>query len=95
MYQRMKNPRQYQDEIQGWLTLYEKNKALEPQDKKKSLKEMIFPEYHEFLQLFEKAAADNFPPHWPYNHQFPLKEGFMPPYKPIYVRSQPELNELR
>jgi hypothetical protein len=41
------------------------------------------PEYHEFLPLFSKVAADILPPHRPCDHCIPLKEGKEPPFGPL------------
>lgn len=48
--------------------MFEINKALKPSDEMKSLREMLPPKYHEFLPLFEKAAADKLLPHRIYDH---------------------------
>lgn len=50
------------------------------------------PDYYEFLSLFEKAPTSKLTHPWLYIHQIPLKEGLMPPYGPIYVFSDPNVN---
>ena len=52
-------------------------------------------EYHQYLPLFQKAIAEVLPPHRPYDHKIPLKEGFVPPFGPLYSLSKPELVALR
>jgi len=77
------------------MSLYNINKALEmhilnPQDTEqveppdyKRLKSLIPPEYHSFLPLFCKSNANKLPPHHPYDHCIPLKEGFELPSGPL------------
>ena len=48
-------------------------------------------EYHEFLLLFSEAVAKALPPHRPYDHKIPLREGFTPPFGPLYSLSKTEL----
>lgn len=57
--------------------------------------ELVPSEYHDFLPLFEKAVADTLPPHYLYDHNITLKEGFMPPYSILYSLSRFELQALR
>jgi hypothetical protein len=59
------------------------------------ISETVPAEYHKFLALFSEAEANKLPPHRPYNHQIPLKEGFTPPFGPIYSLSQRELEALK
>jgi transposase InsO family protein len=82
-------------------SLYEINQALglkeqskEPKDEL-DLKDYIPTEYHEFLPLFSEALAKNLPPHRPYDHKIPLREGFTPPYGPLYSMSRTELQTLK
>ena len=56
---------------------------------------LVPAEYHEFLPLFKKAIADVLPPHRPYDHKITLKEGFSPPFGPLYSLSRPEVQALR
>jgi hypothetical protein len=78
------------------LTLHEIKQAL---DRKKEepvdLAVIVPPEYHDFLPLFSKVAADVLPPHRPYDHRIPLKEGKEPPFGPLYSLSRPELEALK
>jgi hypothetical protein len=52
-------------------------------------------EYYKFLLLFSEAEANTLPPCHPYDHRIPLKEGFTPPFRPIYSMSQTELEALK
>src|SRR5690606_15916512 len=56
------------------LTLYEIGKALQdvPTQAKKDLKELVPPEYHAYLDLFDKSNADHLPPHRPYDHRIQI-----------------------
>ena len=51
-------------------------------------------EYYNFLLLFKKALAKGLLPYRPYDHKIPLKEGFTPPFRPIYFLSRVELEVL-
>ena len=55
---------------------------------------LVPAKYHEFLPLFKKVIADVLPPHRPYDHKITLKEGFSPPFGPLYSLSRPELQAL-
>jgi hypothetical protein len=78
------------------LTLHEIKQAL---DRKKEEPvghaAMVPPEYHDFLPLFSKVAADILPPHRTYDHRIPLKEGKEPPFRPLYSLSRSELDALK
>lgn len=52
-------------------------------------------EYHDFAKLFSEVQAHKLPPHRHYDHRIPLKEGFTPPFGPLYSLSRAELPELR
>jgi len=78
------------------LSLYEINKALNPTSVEKEVLTKLIPEeYHEFLPLFSEVEASALPPHRPYDHKIPLKEGFVPPFGPLYSLSRPELVALK
>ena len=64
------------------LSLYEINRALQPEKKQLNLADYVPKEYHEFLPLFSEAVAKAVPPHRPYDHKIPLREGFTPPFGP-------------
>ena len=73
--------------------------SLEHEKKEESeeekIKRLLPKEYHDFVPLFKKAVADVLPPHQQYDHKITLKEGFTPPFRPIYSLSIPELIALR
>ena len=89
------------------MSLYDINKALEmptpnPQDTEQAespdyerLKFLIPPEYHLFLPLFCETIANKLPPHRPYDHRIPLKEGFEPPFGPLYSLAHHELEACK
>jgi hypothetical protein len=57
---------------------------------------MVPAEFHEFLPLFDKIVADRLPPHrGEYDHKIMLKDGFEPPFGPLYSLSRPELQALK
>ena len=57
--------------------------------------ETVPSEYHEYLPLFRKVNADQLLPYWPYDHRNDLREGFEPPFGPLYSLSRPELEALQ
>jgi hypothetical protein len=77
------------------LSLYEINRALQPEKKQLNLADYVPKEYHEFLPLFSEAVAKALPPHRPYDHKIPLREGFTPPFGPLYSLSKTELQALK
>ena len=54
--------------------------AIEANLKKKdlSVKEMVLPEYHEYLDVFDEAQANKFLESREWDHKIELKEGFKP-----------------
>jgi hypothetical protein len=62
---------------------------------KTKITDIVPPEYHKFLPLFSEAEANKLPPHCPYDHHIPLKEGFTPAFGPIYSLSRTELEALQ
>ena len=46
--------------------------------KELSVTEMVPPEYHEFLDVFDERKANWFPESWPWDHKIEMKEGFEP-----------------
>jgi hypothetical protein len=57
--------------------------------------DIVPPEYHKFLPLFSEFEANKLPLYCPYNHCIPLKQGFTPPFGPIYSLSGIELEVLQ
>lgn len=51
--------------------------------------------YHQYADVFSKQNADKLPPHRPYDHHIPLKDGTTPPFGPIYSLSEVELKTLK
>jgi hypothetical protein len=45
--------------------------------------------------VFDNVVADCLLPHRPYDHKVPLKDGFEPPFGPLYSLSRPELEALK
>jgi hypothetical protein len=76
------------------ISLYEINQALDEGKDENKITDIIPPEYHKFLPLFSEMEANKLPPHRPYNHRIPLKDGFTPPFGPIYSLSRTELEAL-
>lgn len=57
---------------------------------------IVPPRYHDFLDVFSKARADDLPPHRPYDHTIELlDEKDLPPIGPIYGTSAPEAKALK
>jgi hypothetical protein len=56
---------------------------------------LVPEEFHDFLPLFEEAVANQLPPHRKSDHTIPLKEGFQPPFGPLYSLSRFELEALK
>ena len=54
--------------------------AIEANQKKEklSVKEMVPPEYHEFLNVFDEEKANRFPESKEWDHKIDMKEGFEP-----------------
>jgi len=83
------------------MTVYQLDKALRafesqivPATKDDKIKELVPKDYHKYLPLFKKAVAEVLPPHRPYDHKIPLREGFIPPFGPLYSLSKLELQPL-
>ena len=56
---------------------------------------LILEQCHNFLLVFSEIAAQEHPPHRPYDHSILLKKGFNPPFGPIYSLPQVELEALK
>ena len=59
-----------------------------------SVYSLIPTEYHEYLDIFDKTKADQFPGPWPWNHKIGLKEGFQPKSFKSYSLTSEEQIEL-
>jgi hypothetical protein len=69
----------------------EKSEAEKAQD----LRNLIPPEYHRFLDLFQKKSADQLPPHRYVDHAIEIEDNQKPPFGPLYNMSEKELKALR
>ena len=86
------------------MSLYHVNKAHkvtiptpnppEPSDYK-WLKFLLPSEYHSFVLLFCKSNANQLPPHCPYSHRIPWKEGLELPCRPLYSLACHELEACK
>jgi hypothetical protein len=75
--------------------LYEIKKALKEGNEMAQISETVPVEYHKCLLLFFEAEANKLLRYHPYDYRIPLKEGFTPPFRPIYSLSQIELEALK
>ena len=55
----------------------------------------LFPEFHEFFELFFQQEANKLPPHRLYDHKIKFMEGKQPGYGFLYSISQGELQILK
>ena len=46
--------------------------------RKRTNKELVPKEFHEYLDIFSEEKAHQFPEPWPWNHKIKIKEGFEP-----------------
>jgi hypothetical protein len=60
-------------------------------DDDEKLRAHVPEDYHDLSWMFKKTTADKLPPNCPYDHKIPLKEGFAPPFGPLYKQSKQEL----
>lgn len=58
-------------------------------------KEFLPPQYHEFLDVFDRKNANLLPPHRPWDHAIELHPGKSPPVSRPYSMNQFELKALR
>ena len=70
-------------------------KALEDKPPPPDPKTLLPPEFHEFLDVFSRQAADTLPPHRPYDHRIDLHPGKEHGYGPLYSMSRDELKVLK
>ncbi len=60
-----------------------------------NVENLVPSEYHDFLPLFSKSAADKLPDHRPnFDHAIEVEPGSQPPFGPIYSLSEVELKVL-
>lgn len=91
---RINKKKQYSDTVYKGLMVYELNKVIEDSDKKLSLEQMIYMEYHEFLPLFSEAEAQALPLHYTSKYKITLKEQSTYPFGLLYSLSQTKLKPL-
>lgn len=60
-----------------------------------SPRKFLPPQYHEFLDVFDRKKANSLPPHRPWDHSIELKPGTQPPVARPYSMNQHELKALR
>ena len=78
------------------LFLYDINRVLDPEIlSEEGIKGLVPNEYHDFLPPFEEAVANQLPPHCQSDDTIPLKDGFQPPFGPLYSLSRFELEALK
>jgi len=83
-----------EEELPHFLRAYAAQCALGHKVRNKNEVLQILPKQsHEFLPLFLETE-DQLPPHGRFDHQIPLRLGFVPPFGPIYGLTPPELSAL-
>jgi len=60
----------------------------------KAVEEIVPPQFHNFLKVFDKEAADQFPTSKPWDHKIEMKEGFKPKLFKTYNLTPEETKEL-
>lgn len=58
-------------------------------------KDYLPPQYHDFLDVFDRDKANTLPPHRPWDHPIDLEPGKQPPAAKPYSMNQNELKALR
>jgi len=56
--------------------------------------QILLKHYHEFLPLFLEKTEDQLLPHGRFDHEIPLRPGFVPPFGLLYGLSPLELSAL-
>ena len=59
------------------------------------LRKLVPIEYHDFLDVFDKQAADALPPHRSYDHKIELEQHSAPPKSKLYPMSQYKLEKAK
>ena len=59
------------------------------------VKQLLPPEYHDYLDVFDKATADALPERRSYDHKIPIMEGKEIPPSRLFPLSATELDTLR
>lgn len=64
-------------------------------ENRESIKEKLPPEYHDFLDVFDRAQANQLPPRRSYDHKIELTENAKPPQSNPYRMSPFKLQKLK
>ena len=84
------------EEIPHFLQAYAIQRALDHKVlEEPKVREIVPPEYHNFMPIFLEKTQDHLLPHRPEDHTIPLKPDFNPPFGPLYNLAPPELEALR
>lgn len=77
-------------------TTASQNLAMQAKDltQKNNPEDIVPPEFHPFLHLFEEAKSERFPPKREWDHKIELKEGFIPKSFKLYSLTPQEQKEL-
>ena len=59
------------------------------------IRKQVPQEYHKFTGLLSEDQASKLPYYRPYDFKIPIKEGFTPPFGPLYSLSKNKLEELQ
>ena len=60
----------------------------------RTLPEIVPPELHEYLDIFDKERAKRFPESQPWDHTIKLKDDFLPSDCKVYSLTLPETEEM-
>jgi hypothetical protein len=63
--------------------------------KKPELRDIVLPEYHEYLPVFEEKGKIKRPPHRYYDHCIPLIDNKIPPFEPLCALDEGRLKALK
>jgi len=61
----------------------------------KEVKAKLSSEYHDYLDVFDRAMADQLPPHRPYDHKIELTDEETPPRSRLYHMSGYKLQKMK
>jgi hypothetical protein len=63
--------------------------------KKPELRDIVPPEYHEYLPVFEEKGEIKRPPHRHHDHHIPLIDDKIPPFEPLHALDKGRLKTLK
>ncbi|KAG5633266.1 hypothetical protein H0H81_009315, partial [Sphagnurus paluster] len=76
--------------------IYRVIRKLEKQEKtEKTTAELVPPQFHKYLNVFEKKASERMPVRKPWDHAIDLKPDFVPKKTKVYPLSPEERTEVR